>query len=172
MLLPDLLSRCSDSSAAYLCCNRLPLFGSLHQTSKLTTWRGSSFQISVPHPSEPAAWPWRGTGTPQHPSSAPFSHHLLLGDGQQREKPCGKGSWRAGMPSLFAEGENLVFSFRNPLPQALEFEVMLSGFAQSRSVIRAFCCSQCFAATVSWKMLWTLPSGTMRNVLLRCLNYK
>lgn len=32
--------------------------------------------------------------------------------------------------SVFVEGENLVFLFRNPLPQAPEFEAMLSGFAE------------------------------------------
>lgn len=53
-----------------------------------------------------------------------------MGTEQQREKPCRKGGWQAGMLSLSAEGENLVFSFRNPLPQALEFEVMPGGFAQ------------------------------------------
>lgn len=52
------------------------------------------------------------------------------GTEQQREKPWGKGGWQAGMLSLSAEGENLVFSFRNPFPQALEFEVMPGGFAQ------------------------------------------
>lgn len=53
-----------------------------------------------------------------------------MGTEQPREKPCGKGGWQVGMLSLSVEGENLVFSFRNPLPQALEFEVMPDGFAQ------------------------------------------
>lgn len=53
-----------------------------------------------------------------------------MGTEQQREKPSGKGGWQAGMLSQSAEGENLVFSFRNPLPQAREFEMVPSGFAQ------------------------------------------
>lgn len=138
-----------------------PCLGPLRQTSELIARLGSSFQIGVPHPAEPAARRRRRRGTAQHPSSAPFSDRLLLGDSfwetgteQHREKLCGEGRLASrDALSLFAEGENLVFSLRNPLPQALLFEMTLSGFARSRSVLRAFCCSQCFAATVSWEML-------------------
>lgn len=87
-----------------------------------------------------------------HPPTVPCED-LLLGDGEQSTKSCRRGGCRAGMPSLFAAEESLLFSFGKPLPQTLQFEVMLSGFAWSRSVLRAFCCTQCFVGTVSWEML-------------------
>lgn len=129
---PWFVSRCSGSSAAYLCCDRLPLFRSLHQTSKLFTQPVFLFQTGVPHPSEPSAWPWRGTGPAQHPSSVLFSHLLLLGDGHWAAKGGALQEGRLASRGAFSvcRRENLAFSFRNPLPQALEFEVMPGGFAQ------------------------------------------
>lgn len=59
------------------------------------------------------------------------------------------------MLSLSAEEENLVFSFRNPLPQALEFEVMPRALHREDSVLlqSVFSCRSSLgdsANTVPW----------------------
>jgi len=73
--------------------------------------------------------------------------------GSKVQNPAGGAAAGQGCPLSFAAEESLLFSFGKPLPQTLQFEVMLSGFAWSRSVLRAFCCTQCFVGTVSWEML-------------------
>lgn len=170
---PWFVSRCSDSSAAYLCCDRLPLLRSLHQTSKLITQPEFLFQTGVPHPSEPSAWPWRWTGPAQHPSSVLFSH-LLQWDGQWAAK--GEALWEGRL----ASGDAFSVCRRGKSGLLIQ-ESPASGpgvwsdaqwLCTERTGIGVLCCSQCFAATVRCEMLWTLSRGKMRKVLPRCINSK
>lgn len=114
------------------------------------------------------------TGAAPHPPTVPCEG-LLLGGGQQIAKSCRRGSCRAGVSSLFAAGESLLLSFGKTLPQTPQFEVMLSGFAWSRSVLRAFCCTQCFVGTASWEMLRAFPRVEQQRSFgdeLTFMNYK
>lgn len=169
---PWFVSRCSDSSAAYLCCDRLPLFTSLHQTSKLITQPEFLFQIGVPHPSEPSVWPWRGPA--EHPSSMLFSLLLLLGDGHWAAKGEALQEGRLASRDAFTvcrRGKSGLFIQESPASGSGVWSDAWWLCAE-RTVIGVFCCSQCFAAAVSWEMPWTLSCGKMIEVLQGCINSK